>query len=165
MGIDINKATVILLPDESGNEHFKDFYTRLAELGNHSHNEKVKLSFIRAVLSRLGTLDKSELPQNSDTQLSFDFEIEVDGKTYTEHLEIVKKLSKSVIYELRIDIPDFNWWFRATFFPKYHQSELYYCMVYPFEKVPGYEDPTNRYRDLTHEVFVDTRDNPEKYFE
>lgn len=165
MGIDIDKAQVVLLPDKSGVEHFRDYYTNLAELASQSHDENVKLHFIRAVLKRLGTLDRSELPSDNTTPLSFDFEIDVEGKTYTEHLEIVKKLGKSVIYELRVDIPNFNWWFRATFFPKYHQSELYYCIVYPFEKVPGYADPTNHYRDLTHDVYVDTRSNPDKYFD
>ncbi|MGX2962118.1 hypothetical protein JNUCC23_23245 (plasmid) [Peribacillus sp. JNUCC 23] len=164
MGIDIDKGKVVLLPDEFGVEHFGDFYTNLAELANESHIENVQLHFIRAVLKRLRTLDRNDLPQDHTTSLSFDFKLDVDGISYTRPLEIVKKLGKSVVYELRIDIDEFNWYFRATFFPKYHDSQLYHCVVYPFVKIPGESDPTDQFRDLTHDVYKDTQINPEKYF-
>jgi hypothetical protein len=165
MGIDIDKARVVLLPDQAGIEHFHDFYSNLAELANESHTDKVKLHFIRAVLKRLRTLDRSVLPKDHTTSITADFELEVDGMSYTRPIEIVKKLGKSVIYELRIDIDEFNWYFRATFFPKYHEGDLLYCVVYPFVKIPGFADPTNGFRDLTHEVFKDSQQNPHKYFD
>lgn len=164
MGIDINKAKVVFFPDESGTEHFHDFYVTLAEMATQSHDEKVKYFFLRAVLKRLGTIDKIDLPTDQNA-LEFEFEIDVDGVSYSRPLKIVKKIGKSVVYEIRIDISDFNWYFRATFFPKYHQGELYYCVVHPFVKVPGYDDPTNTYRDLTHKVYKDCQFNPDKYFE
>jgi hypothetical protein len=165
MGIDIDKARVVLLPDEAGIEHFKDFYSNLAELANESHTDKVKLHFIRVVLKRLRTLDRSDLPKDHTSSLTFDFELEVDGISYTRPLEIIKKLGGNVVYELRIDISDFDWYFRATFFPKYHEGELLYCVVHPFEKVRWLPDPTNGFRDLTHKVYKDNQQNPHKYFD
>ena len=159
----IDKARVVLLPDEHGVKHFQKYYTELSISASELHEDKVKLVFIRKLLKRLRLLDKRDLPTGIDS-ISFDFEIDVDGISYTRPLDIVKKLGKSVVYELRIDISDFNWYFRATFFPKYHQDELYYCVVYPFVKVPGEENPTDEFRDLTHNVFEDTRLYPDKYF-
>ncbi|MGW6255150.1 MULTISPECIES: hypothetical protein [Bacillati] len=164
MGIDIDKARIVFLPDESGVEHFVDFYTDLSKQAAEYLEDMVKLEFLRSVLKRLRTLDKKDLPKDSSTELTFNFEVEVDGESYSRPLEIVKKLGKSVVYELRIDISDFNWYFRATFFPKYQGGELYYCFVYPFVKIPGHEDPTDPFRDLTHSVYTDVISNPDKYF-
>lgn len=159
----IDKARVVLLPDECGVEHFRKYYTDLSIKANVIHQDKVKLTFIRELLKRLRLLDKGDLPTGTDS-ISFDFEIDVDGISYTRPLDIVKKLGKSVVYELRIDISNFDWYFRATFFPRYHQDELYYCVVYPFEKVPGEKDPTDEFRDLTHNIFKDTQFCPDRYF-
>lgn len=157
------KARVVLIPDEYGVKHFQKYYEELSISASEIHKENVKLSFIRTLLKRLSTLDKKDLPVDKD-KISFDFDIDVDGISYTRPLDIVKKLGKSVVYELRIDISDFNWYFRATFFPKHHDNKLYYCVVYPFVKLPGEEDPTDYFRDLTHDVYKDSQLFPDKYF-
>lgn len=167
MGININestvvKATVVFLPDESGIEHFKDYYVGLAKSASANQNNKEKFYFLREVLEGLKKIGKDELPKETNGSLEFDFEINIDGKWVTRTLEIVKKLDKSIIYEIRVDIG--TWYFRATFFPYYYGSELYHCVVYPFVKVPGYADPTNGFRDKTHDVYMDVRSNEGKYF-
>lgn len=164
MSIDIEKAKVIGLPDKTGIYNFDDYYSNLAEMAIQSHDDKVKFQFIFKALKRLRTVDKSALPKSESTPFTFQFDIDVDGVTYSKSLEIVKKLNKSVVYELRINLREFNWRFRATFFPQFYDKQLYYCFVYPFEKIPTEPDPTDYYRDLTHEVYMDTRTNSEKYF-
>lgn len=165
MGIDIEKAKVVSLPGKDGVEHFADYYTTLAELATQSHNDNVKFQFIRKALKRLRTVEKSELPKRKDEEtFNFEFDIDVDGKSYSRELEIIKQLAKDPVYELKIDIDEFNWYFRATFFPQYPNGQLHYCFVHPFVKVPGYDDPTNGYRDLTYDVYIDTRINPDRYF-
>lgn len=167
MGININestviKATVVFLPDESGEDHFQKFYVDLAKSASVSQNEKVKFYFLREVLGSLKKIGKEDLPKEADDSLEFDFNIDIGNQTLTRTLKIVKKLGKSVIYEIRVDIG--NWYFRATFFPYYYGKELYHCVVYPFVKVPGQPDPTNIYRDMTHNVYMDVKSDEDKYF-
>lgn len=167
MGIDINKATVIPISDESGINHFEIFYEELSELAKDNHEDKVKLHFLGEVLNRLETLTKNDLPTNRSKKIEFDFELTVDGKLYTRRLEIVKKLGKSVIYEVRIDLKDMDWYFRATFFPKYYKGDLYYCLVRPFVKILNKPetDKTDEYKELTHDVYKDSQQDAAKYFE
>jgi hypothetical protein len=165
MGIDnIYIAKVVNLPDKDGVEHFTDYYTNLAESAIQTHQDKVKFHFIKKALKRLELVEKADLPDpRNGEKFTFEFDIDVDGKSYSRELEIVKKLGKAPVYELKVDIDEFNWYFRGTFFPQYFNRQLHYCFVHAFEKVPGYPDPTDGFRDSTHEVYMDTRINPDKY--
>jgi len=163
MGIDINKAKVVFFPAKDGTKQFEDFYTGLAITSLEDTENNVKYQFIKTVLKRLRTIDKENLPKDTSA-LEFNFEIDIAGVSYNRPLKIVKKLGKGLVYELRIDLQEFNWYFRATFFPMYNESTLYYCVVYPFTKVPGYEDPTDSFRDLTHEVYNACLAKPDEYF-
>lgn len=164
MGIDITRAIVKSLPDELGNDQMNDFITALANAATKSHEEKVKYSFLMKALQRLSIVDKSDLP-NAEQDFFATLEIDVDDKTYSKSFELIKDLRKQPIYELRINIKEFNWRFRATFFPKFHKNQLYYCFVFPFLKHPGDIDPTDDYRDSTYEIFKKVRISPEQYLE
>lgn len=163
MGININRAIVKALPDESGVEYMTEFMKILASSKKNSHQGRVKFEYLIKALSRLSLIQKKDLP-NSMKPFYTTLEIDIDGITYSKSFELIKDLRKMPIYELRINIKEYNWRFRATFFPKYHEGQLYYCFVYPFTKHPDEDDPTDKLRDATYQIFLDTRVNPDKYF-
>jgi hypothetical protein len=163
--MDITKAKVTALPDLSGEYRIHDYMSQelgeFAKAGSHEHT--VKLSYLIKGMNFLSFVDRRNLPEREDL-FETELEIDIEGKTYSRKFELVKPLRKVPIYELRIDLPEFAWFFRATFFPIYYEQELHYCFVYPFEKYPGHPDPTNDYRDLTYKVLEEVRKNPIPFF-
>lgn len=151
MGITI--AEVISLPDETGEDLMVNYMNDLGEEALNSTQENIKLNFLQVALELMETVPFNRLPDRSGERLMETLIIEINGKTYTRELELVKALGTQPIYELRVDLDRPHWCFRATFFPKYHDNQLYYCFVHPFEKVAGLGDPTNHWRDQTYKVF------------
>lgn len=152
MGILI--AKVISLPGHTGQDFMSDYMHDLAQAANLSHRENIKLNFITAALSLMEVIPQADLPSRNGEPFKQVLTIEVDENTsYSQEFELLKPLARQPIYELRVDLRQYNWYFRATFFPKYIEGQLYYCFVYPFEKIPGQPDPTNYMRDQTYNVF------------
>lgn len=158
-----NIAKVISLPDETGSEPMYDYLSTLSKSAISSLEDKIKREFISQSLGVLELVDKSRLPSNGDF-LSAVLTIDIDGKPYSKSLKLVKSLKRQPIYELRISLEELNWHFRATFFPKYHAEQLFYCFIDPFVKVETEEDPTNYYRDKAYRIFEDVKSDPDKYF-
>lgn len=161
---DNNYAIIKSLPDESGKEQMTDFISSLAQRATQSHEEKVKYQFLMTSLTRLSVIEKSQLP-GSNNRFFTTLEIDVDGQNYSKRFELIKDLRKQPIYELRINIREYNWRFRAIFFPKYHGGTLYYCFTFPFLKYPEKLDPTNEMRDRTLRIYQQIKIKPENYFD
>jgi hypothetical protein len=156
------------LPDEFGDILMDKYFEDLGNEG--THESRVKIQWLVELMDDLAEIPKSALPEMGDKDgLSFDVEFVVDGINYERKVRAVKALGKSPIYELRANIPQLNWRFRATFFPKYKGSQLYYCFVFPFEKVDGEEDHlTDEYKERTYEIYKQVIANFglfEEYFE
>lgn len=158
----INKAKVISLPDTLGSIRMADYFATLAAAALTNHEDKVKYQFLDLGLRRMALVDMASLP-NERHRFFARFQIEVDENSYNKRFELIKHLRKRPIYELRFNIREFNWRFRATFFPVERNGQLYYCFVHPFEKVPHLLDPTDSFRDDTHKIYLDTIQNPQKY--
>lgn len=159
--MEIAIANIISLPDEYGVDHLTDFLLILEETADHP--SKVKYQFIMQAWNLLAYVKKDQLP-TAGKPLYESFNISVDGKDYEHRLAYVGYLHKQPIYELRISLEPFNWFFRATFFPAYHEGRLFYCFVFPFEKNPFSPiDPTDHYKEMTYQVLVDLRSNRQKY--
>lgn len=156
MGKDIKKEffrpKIISIPNENDEDVFATFFSELAIKEN--HESSVKFNFIKRALELLEEIPPDCLPE--DNVIFGDFEIIVENKTYVNRLGFLKDLRIPPIYEMRISLRAFNWYFRATFFPKEHEGQMYYCFVYPFEKEPqeGF-DPTDYYRDKTFSIYQD----------
>lgn len=161
--MEIARAEIISLPDEHGVDPMLDFYRSLEETGDHP--SRVKYQFIRRAWELLAFVKREQLPTARNPVLSDEFVIVVDGISYRNRLKYVGYLHKEPIYELRISLAAFDWYFRATFFPKYNdEGKLFYCFVFPFEKDPTSSvDPTDHFKELTYRVFADLRQHPEKY--
>lgn len=163
MGITI--AEIISLPDEFGKDLIEDLFEHLGNQG--THQAKVQLGFLVEMMDDLAErIDKKDLPEMDDEQgLSFDLETEVDGITYNRKFWAVKALQKAPIYELRLNIREHNYRLRITFFPKYHNDQLYYCFVFPFLKVDdGKKDTqTDHYKKRTYAIYQDLMQNFENY--
>ena len=161
------EAEVISLPDEFG-EKLMDKY--FEDLGNeNSHQSRVKLQYLVEVMDDLAGIPKRALPRKGDKEgLTFEVEFEVDGVNYTRKVRAVKALGKAPIYELRVNIPfpEQGWRFRATFFPKYVGDQLYYCIVFPFEKFDdAEEDPTDGYMERTYIIYERLREDFDSFKE
>lgn len=165
MGKDITreflKPKIISIPNEENKDVFANFYSDLALKGD--HESFVKFNFIKRAFELLEEVPPDKLPE--DSVIFGDFEIIVGNKSYVNRLGFVKDLRILPVYEMRISLKAFNWYFRATFFPKEHKGQMYYCFVYPFEKDP-YErfDPTDHYRDKTFSVYQDIEEK-QNFFE
>jgi len=161
--MDITKAKVVALPGMDGEFHVHNFITDIGDAAKHGSEEHtLKLAWVLKSMNFLSKVDRNQLPGEDIFETILD--INIDGEIHTRKFELVKALRKVPIYELRIDLPEYVWFFRATFFPYYLDRQLHYCFVYPFEKIPGQPDPTNNYRDLTYQVLEDVRENPAPYF-
>jgi len=161
-------AEVIALPDENGFEHVTKLFLDLQKLNN--REGKVKIGLLVDAMDELAKVPKADLPAiDAQYGLFFDLETEpIDGEVYKIRRETVKALREYPVYELRLSIPEFNWHFRTTFFPMEHpeNEKLFYCMVFPFEKVLALGrrgNPTDRYRDRTKAIYEDVMNNFEKY--
>lgn len=159
--MEIAIANIISLPDEYGVEHLTDFLLYLEETDDHP--SRVKYQFIMQAWELLAYVKKEQLP-TAGNPLYESFNISVDGIVYEHRLAYVGYLHKQPIYELRISLEPFNWYFRATFFPAYHEGKLFYCFVFPFEKDPRSPvDPTDEFKELTYQVLINLRSNRQKY--
>lgn len=161
MGIVI--AKVISLPNVAGEEVMVEYLQCLGEEASVSLPSNIKLHFLQKAFSFMEAVPLNKLPDRSNQPLIGEFTIEIGEEEYNLEMELVKSLNKAPIYELRIDLHRPHWCFRATFFPKFSNQQLHYCFVYPFEKVAGYDDPTNGYRDKTYDVLEDLRSSDFKY--
>ncbi|MCP1495285.1 hypothetical protein J2Y73_005451 [Peribacillus frigoritolerans] len=154
MGITI--AEIISLPDQ-GTDYMTRYLEFLGGAAMHSESENIKLNWLTDGLRKMASVPKNLLPGKGEV-LKMDLVNPVDeDNIHTREFDLVKSLGTQPIYELRIDLREYNWCFRATFFPKIVGDQLYYCFVYPFEKVPGYDDPTNGFRDKTYKVFDEVK--------
>lgn len=158
------EAEVISLPDEFGQNLMNIYFE---DLGNeNTHQARVKLQYLVEIMDDLALIPKKALPEIGDKEgLSFEVEFEVDGINYKRKVRAVKALEKSPVYELRVNIPQLSWRFRATFFPKYVGDQLYYCLVFPFEKFDGEEDPTDGYKDRTYRILQELREDFDSFKE
>ena len=161
MGILI--AGVISLPDETGKDLMVDYMNRLSDKARTSIDDNIRLSFLHKALSFMKMVPRKQLPGNEDETLKTTLTIDTNEITYDLTIDLVKTLGVQPIYELRIDLNKPHWCFRATFFPKYNDEQLYYCFVHPFEKIAGYDNPTNAFRNKTYRVFNDLKFDQAKY--
>lgn len=157
------KAKVISLPNEYGKDEIADYLNATGIAAKMDYEDAVKLAFILKAINLMQYVDFNDLP--TATKRFFEtLEIEVDGINYRHIFELLKPLRKQDIYELRINMREFNWRFRATFFPHIHTNgDKYYCFVFPFEKFIGFRDPTNYFRDKTFNIRYDVLHNPGVY--
>lgn len=155
------------MPNEYGKDVFEDYLIRLGAAAKQRHDCKVKFAYLMKALTLMQHVDVSGLP-TSTNRFFATLEIEVEGERYQERFELIKPLAAEDIYELRINIREFRWRFRATFFPKQHNGKQFYCFVHPFEKTIGKPDLTNHFRDKTASIRMDLNENPgefDEYFE
>jgi hypothetical protein len=165
--MEITKANVISLPDLTQVDQVTIYLNNLRALARgNNHAAKVKLGYILESIRVMSLIDLDRL-QNVDRIPIYEaLAIEIGGIEYTKSAELIKSLDKPNIYELRINIREFNWRFRATFFPAVYKDDLYYCLVYPFEKVQGAAvDPTNGFRDNTYTLYQRVIQNPGLYLD
>lgn len=160
-------AEVIALPDENGFEHVTKLFLDLQALNN--REGKVKTGLLVDAMKELAKVPHADLPSiDAERGLFFDLEPVIDGEVYEIRRETVKALRERPIHELRLSIPEFNWHFRATFFPFEHpeNGKQFYCMVFPFEKILALGkkgDPTDIYRNRTKAIYDDLVNNFQKY--
>ncbi|MED3918619.1 hypothetical protein P4644_02955 [Priestia aryabhattai] len=160
MAIDI--AKIITLPDETGVNSVDNFIQDIQQEALSSHEGRVKFQFLRQSLRALSGVRKSDLPRGGNFY-SQNLEIEVDGKSYTRPVKLIKDLSKQPVCELRINIIEFDWQARITFFPYPYEGQLYYFLCFSFRKRLDEEDLTDILKLDTYEVYQDVRVNPTKY--
>lgn len=162
--VNINiKTKVISLPDHDGIDRIAEFLKHMGAKAEGSHESKVKIAFILKAIDLMQYVDFSDLP-TGEKPFYETIEIEVDEKMYRHTFELIKPLRKEPIFELRLNMREFNWRFRATFFPIGY-GDNYYCFVHPFEKVKGEPDLTNRLRDFTFSIYHAIVHNPDRYRE
>jgi len=160
MAIDI--AKIITLPDETGANSVDDFIRDVQMEALSSHEGRVKFQFLRQSLQALSRVRKSDLPRGGSFY-SQDLEIEVDEKSYTRSVKLIKDLSKQPVCELRINIRELDWQARITFFPYPYEGQLYYFLCFSFIKRLHEEDLTDILKLDTYDVYQDVRVNPTKY--
>lgn len=147
-----SEAIIVTVPGMDGVDRMLGYLERLIQ--QNSHFSRVKYKFIDAAMDLMEGLALEDLPQtpnHRDTKYA-NFMIEVDEHEYNVRLGFVKALRMPNIYEMRINLRQFNWRFRATFFSKIYDGTVYYCIVDPFEKMIGQKDPTDNCRDHTYDV-------------
>lgn len=167
-------AEVISLPYFDGKIGMDDYMSDLKAEG--SLPSAIKTGFILKAIEKLEQVPKASLPAvGKDKFISFELETDpIEGRIYTLNPKAVKALMKKPIYELRLSDKRFDWYFRVTFFPKYHPDtgQLFYCLVDPFEKEEKDEkegihegihviqaikndDPTDFFRDRAYQVYTE----------
>lgn len=127
------KAKVISFPNEYRRDVFTPYLINLGKKAQENHHERVQLTFLLKALDLMQYVDFVDFPDEQN-QFYQELEITVDGETYSQSFELIKPLAKENIYELRINLTQYNWRFRGIFFPYNYNGQQFYCFIYPFIK-------------------------------
>lgn len=164
--VNINKkANVISFPNDYGTVQFDGYLQNLGNAGKASHDKRVQLAFLVKALDYMQYVEFTALPTTrANAPFYATLDINVDGITYSESFELIKPLARENIFELRINLQQFNWRFRGIFFPYSHNTGQFYCFVFPFEKQKQVQaNLTDTFRDRASTVYYDLLQSPLKY--
>lgn len=157
------KAKVISFPNDYNRDIFAPYLVSLGKKAESEHKYRVQLAYLLKALDYMQYVDFSNLPTGSN-RFFHELEITVEGKTYSKSFELIKPLAKENIYELRINIEESEWRFRAIFFPYTYKGVQYYCFIYPFVKKEQVQfDLTNQFRDKAYSIYYNLNQEPSKY--
>lgn len=161
-------AKVISFPNEYMRDVMAPFLIQMGNAINKSSNDQMKFDFIQSAIDFMRFVKKEQLPTGVEGEPKFKvpLTVSVNGRLYTKEFELIKKLHKENIYELRIDFdrPPFYWRLRIIFFPYVHNGDLFHCLLFPLQKNPMVrKDMTNLFRDRAEKVYKDLQISPGKY--
>ena len=104
------------------------------------------------------------LPTRDNPYHGGDIEFTLNDKNYKSCLKFVGYLRKEPLYELRISLREFNWYFRATFFPKHFEGNPILLFCFSVRKDPNSpHDPTDAFMEMTFRVFEEVRMHERDY--
>lgn len=156
------KAIVISFPDDYMNDSFSPYLAKLGKRAQNSQEKRVQYAYLLKALDFMQYV--VDLPQKPGEFISTTLEMEIDSEIYSQTFKLVKPLNKENIFELRINLSQFNWRFRGIFFPYTYQEQQYYCFVFPFEKQQQVRfNLTDTFRDRASYVLNNLERKPEIY--
>jgi hypothetical protein len=161
-------AKVISFPNDFGRNQLDSFFKQKGNAAKTQVNALMQFNFLLSAFDFMQFVEQDKLPTGDPEEKPFKTEltVKVDGEEYTKSFELVKKLQKDNIYELRLDFdpPPFYWRLRIIFFPYDHNGDLFYCMVFPIEKILAVRvNLTDIFRDRAEGIYYDLINNPGKY--
>jgi hypothetical protein len=153
------KAIVISFPNDYMQDSFAPYLTSLGRKAKDHHAARVQYAYLSKALDFMRYV--TDLPNKPGKFISTTLEIEIDGEIYSQEFKLVKPLNKENIFELRINLVQFNWRFRGIFFPYHLGGQRYYCFVFPFEKQQQVRfNLTDTFRDRASYLLNNLMRNP-----
>lgn len=156
----IEKHLIITVEDENNVDMVESFLGNLYKNATNTNDDGLHLKFLTSIFNLLSVQPLTSLI-NTKTELT----IKHNGQFRTKRYEVIKSLGLNPIYELRYAFSG-NEHLRLLFFPfEYKEKSLYIFVKCFIKTLTPPVDNTDLMRDLTHNIYMRIKVNPNKYLE